>query len=145
MSAADDPAPILYGDNQSTQELTRSGIKSERTKHIDIKYHFVTDEVSSGKVRLQWIPTTQQLADVLTKALGIQQHRVLCDKLMASAQAREVISSQDSEQNATGAVYGFAPVTTRTAATIHGASSTRGQPCGAQAPFWQAGRTLVPR
>jgi Reverse transcriptase (RNA-dependent DNA polymerase) len=98
MSAADDPAPILYGDNQSTQELTRSGIKSERTKHIDIKYHFVTDEVSSGKVRLQWIPTTQQLADVLTKALGTLQHRVLCGKLMANTQAKEVILSQDSNR-----------------------------------------------
>jgi hypothetical protein len=98
MSAADDPAPILYGDNQSTQELTRSGIKSERTKHIDIKYHFVTDEVSSGKVRLQWIPTAQQLADVLTKALGVQQHRVLCNKLMRSTQERAVASVQDSDQ-----------------------------------------------
>lgn len=88
MSAANDPAPILYGDNQSTQELTRSGIKSERTKHIDIKYHFVTDEVSSGRVRLQWIPTTQQLADVLTKALGIQQHRELCSKLMINVAAQ---------------------------------------------------------
>lgn len=97
MSAADDPAPILYGDNQSTQELTRSGIKSERTKHIDIKYHFVTDEVSSGQVRLQWIPTAQQLADVLTKALGIQQHRMLCDKLMVSAQASEVMT-RDAER-----------------------------------------------
>jgi hypothetical protein len=85
MSAAADPAPILYGDNQSTQELTRTGVKSERTKHIDIKYHFVTDEVSSGKVRLQWISTTQQLADVLTKALGTLQHRALCDKLMVTA------------------------------------------------------------
>jgi hypothetical protein len=96
MSTADDPAPLLYGDNQSTQELTRSGIKSERTKHIDIKYHFVTDEVSSGRVRLQWIPTDQQLADVLTKALGIQQHRAPCDKLMVSAHARVVAPSQDS-------------------------------------------------
>ena len=78
-------APTLFGDNQSTQSLTRNGIKSERTKHIDIKYHFVTDEVEKGNVRLQWIPTTEQLADVLTKALGVQQHRVLVKQLMAQA------------------------------------------------------------
>jgi hypothetical protein len=76
------PTPILYGDNQSTQELSRNGIKSERTKHIDIKYRFVTDEITNGRVQLKWISTTQQVADVLTKSLGIQQHRTLVDRLM---------------------------------------------------------------
>jgi len=75
--------PVLFGDNQSTQELTRNGVKSERTKHIDIKYHFVTDEVKNGNVCLEWIPTTKQLADVLTKALGTQQHVALTEKLMS--------------------------------------------------------------
>lgn len=79
-----DPVPVLYGDSQSAQKLTETGIKSERTKHIDIKYRFVTDEVTKGRVKLQWIPTTQQVADVLTKALGTNQHRVLADKMMAS-------------------------------------------------------------
>lgn len=78
-----DAAPLLYGDNQSAQKLTENGIKSERTKHIDIKYRFVTDEVTQGRVRLQWVPTTQQVADVLTKALCTEQHRVLIDRLMA--------------------------------------------------------------
>jgi hypothetical protein len=85
LGVASAQAPVLYGDNQSTQELSKNGVKSERTKHIDIKYHFVTDEVSKGNVRLQWVPTTQQLADVLTKALGRQQHEELSRKLMATA------------------------------------------------------------
>ena len=38
-------APLIYGDNQSAQELSKNDIKSERTKHIDIKYHFIHDEV----------------------------------------------------------------------------------------------------
>lgn len=76
--------PVLFGDNQSTQELTKNGVKSERTKHIDIKYHFVTDEVSRGNVQLQWVSTTRQLADVLTKALGQQQHTALSEKLMTT-------------------------------------------------------------
>ena len=78
----DEESPVLYGDNQSTQEVTKNGVKSERTKHIDIKYHFVTDEVVSGRIRLQWISTTEQLADILTKALGHQQHRKLVNQLM---------------------------------------------------------------
>jgi hypothetical protein len=84
LGVASAQAPVLYGDNQSTQELSKNGVKSERTKHIDIKYHFVTDEVSKGNVQLQWVPTTQQLADVLTKALGRHQHSDLCEKLMTT-------------------------------------------------------------
>ena len=61
--------PLVYGDNQSAQALSVNGIKSERTKHIDIKYSFIHDETSSGRVKLQWIPTRQQQADMLTKAL----------------------------------------------------------------------------
>jgi hypothetical protein len=75
--------PILLGDNQSTQELSKNGVKSERTKHIDIKYHFITDEVSKGNVRLQWVSTKKQLADVLTKALPQVVHEQLCSQLMS--------------------------------------------------------------
>ena len=75
----------LAARNQSTQTLSKNGIKSERTKHVDIKYHFVTDEVAAGRVQLEWIPTAQQLADVLTKALGNQQHRQLSSQLMVTA------------------------------------------------------------
>jgi hypothetical protein len=76
-------APTLLGDNQSTQELSKNGVKSERTKHIDIKYHFITDEVSKGNVRLQWVSTKDQLADVLTKALPQAAHEQLCSQLMS--------------------------------------------------------------
>ena len=74
--------PLIYGDNQSTQELSKNDVKSERTKHIDIKYHYIHDEVSSGRVQLEWIPTTEQLADILTKPLGGPQHKELRDHLL---------------------------------------------------------------
>jgi hypothetical protein len=74
--------PILLGDNQSTQELSKNGVKSERTKHIDIKYHFITDEVSQGNVQLQWVSTKKQLADVLTKALPQVVHEQMCSQVM---------------------------------------------------------------
>jgi hypothetical protein len=75
-------APVIYGDNQSTQALSKNGIKSERTKHVAIKYAFIHDEVSKERVKLQWIPTTEQLADILTKALPRPQHQTLRDKIM---------------------------------------------------------------
>jgi hypothetical protein len=67
---------IVYGDNQSTITLSRHGIKSERTKHVDVKYHFITEKVQDGTVQLVWVPSTQQAADIFTKALG----RVLFEK-----------------------------------------------------------------
>jgi hypothetical protein len=83
-------APIIFGDNQSTQSLSRTGIKSERTKHIAVKYAFIHDEVENKRVKLQWIPTTEQLADVLTKALPRAQHALLRGQLMASSDDHEV-------------------------------------------------------
>jgi hypothetical protein len=74
--------PTIYGDNQSAQALSKNGIKSERTKHIAIKYAFIHDEVDRGRVKLQWVLTTEQLADVLTKALPRSQHETLCRQLM---------------------------------------------------------------
>jgi len=60
----------VYGDNQSTIALSQNGVKGERTKHVDVKYHFVTETVDRGVVKLQWVPTTQQQADIFTKALS---------------------------------------------------------------------------
>ena len=60
----------VYGDNQSAIAVSKNGVKGERTKHVDVKYHFVTETVESGKVTLKWIPTQQQQADIFTKALA---------------------------------------------------------------------------
>ena len=40
-----------------------------RSKHIEIKYHFVRDKVAEGIVEIQYCPTTEMIADMLTKAL----------------------------------------------------------------------------
>lgn len=78
--------PVVYGDNQSAQALSKNGIKSERTKHISTKYAFIHDEVSSERVKLQWIPTTEQLADILTKSLPRPAHEYLRSQLMTECQ-----------------------------------------------------------
>ena len=59
----------VFGDNQSTIAVSKNGVKGERTKHVDVKYHFVTETVEAGKVKLQWVPTTKQQADIFTKPL----------------------------------------------------------------------------
>jgi transposase InsO family protein len=73
----------IHGDNQSAIAVSKNGIKGERTKHIDIKYRFVTETIDSGKVQLKWIATTEQQADLFTKALAKPVHDKLRDQLMS--------------------------------------------------------------
>ena len=61
---------VVHGDNQSTIAVSKNGIKSSRTKHVDVKYHFITETVDAGTVQLKWVPTGDQQADIFTKALA---------------------------------------------------------------------------
>jgi hypothetical protein len=73
----------IYGDNQAAIAVSKNGVKGERTKHVDVKYHFITETVESGVVQLQWIPTLQQQADIFTKALAVPGFEHLRAKLMS--------------------------------------------------------------
>ena len=73
----------VYGDNQSAIAVSENGVKGERTKHVDVKYHFVTETVERGDVKLRWVPTTQQQADIFTKALAAPVFELLRRQLMA--------------------------------------------------------------
>lgn len=74
--------PLIHGDNQSTIGLSKNGIKSERTKHVAIKYAHIFDEVSKENVRLKWVPSAEQLADIFSKALGRPVYERLRSQLM---------------------------------------------------------------
>ncbi len=65
----DQPTVIYYEDNQSTLAIANNNIQHGRTKHIDIKYHYTKDLVAAGKVHLHYCPTTEMVADALTKPL----------------------------------------------------------------------------
>ena len=67
-SPLDEPT-TLYGDNQSAIALAHGGQYHARTKHIDIRYHFIRYIIEAGSIKLIYCPTDEQTADVLTKAL----------------------------------------------------------------------------
>jgi len=68
-------------DNKAAIELCKNPVFHERSKHIDTRYHFIRDCADQGKTRVSYINTKDQLADILTKALGRIQFEELRSKI----------------------------------------------------------------
>jgi hypothetical protein len=62
---------VVFQDNQSTMLLEKNGKASSgrRTRHIDIRYFFVTDRIKNGEMRIEYCPTEEMVADFFTKPL----------------------------------------------------------------------------
>jgi hypothetical protein len=75
-----DHIPILC-DNTSAINLTKNPIQHSRTKHIEIRHHFIRDHVQKGDVVLDFINTDKQLADIFTKPLNEDQFNFICREL----------------------------------------------------------------
>jgi hypothetical protein len=56
--------------SKSALTLARNPVFHERSKHIDLRYHFIQNYLTEGTVSATYINTVDQLADILTKALG---------------------------------------------------------------------------
>ena len=76
------PTAILYTDNQAAQVLTSNDQFHTRMKHVDIRYHFVREAVESKTIKIEWIPTEEQQADVLTKSVSRVTFDYLTSKIM---------------------------------------------------------------
>ena len=78
------PVPML-SDNQAAISLSSaSAVPHARTKHIDLRHHFVRESVRAGEIAIRWVAGSEQLADVFTKGLSKQQYKKLTDRIMTS-------------------------------------------------------------
>lgn len=65
----DEKPTRLLVDNQSAIKLVKNPEFHKRTKHIDIRHHFIRERVTDGDIEVIYVPTEGQLADIFTKAL----------------------------------------------------------------------------
>ena len=71
----------IYTDSQSAMRLAVNAEFHSRTKHVDVKFHFLREQVVLHTIDIQFLPTQQQIADILTKALTPDQFQRLRDLL----------------------------------------------------------------
>lgn len=64
------PPPTLLCDNTSAVHVSGDNSANKRTRHAEREYYYINEQLFKKKVNLKWIPANEQLADVLTKALG---------------------------------------------------------------------------
>ncbi|GJY62234.1 putative ribonuclease H-like domain-containing protein [Tanacetum coccineum] len=71
----------LYCDNKSAIVFCCNNVQHSRSKHIDIRHHFIREQVENRVVELYFVETNYQLADILTKALPREQFEFLLSRL----------------------------------------------------------------
>ncbi|GKC47545.1 hypothetical protein Tco_1065267 [Tanacetum coccineum] len=71
----------LYCDNKSAIALYCNNVQHSRAKHIDVRYHFIKEQVENGIVELYFVRTEYQLADIFTKPFPRERFNFLIEKL----------------------------------------------------------------
>ncbi|KAL2242583.1 UNVERIFIED_CONTAM: Retrovirus-related Pol polyprotein from transposon TNT 1-94 [Sesamum indicum] len=65
--------PVIFSDSQSAIQLCKNPVFHDRTKHIDVRYHFIRDIVGKNEIRLEKISSDENPADMGTKCLPIEK------------------------------------------------------------------------
>ena len=72
---------MIMEDNQGAISIVKNPVAHSRTKHIDIRYHYIREAVQEGIVNLCYCPTEQMIADLLTKPLARERFKMLRDAM----------------------------------------------------------------
>ena len=71
----------LFVDNQGSIALARNPVFHDRSKHVDIQFHYTRELVRKGRIQLEYLSTKDMVADVLTKSLPRVQHSALTSSM----------------------------------------------------------------
>jgi len=82
---------IVFQDNQSAMLLEKNGkaSSSKRTKHINIRYYFVTDRINKGELTVEWCPTGDMIGDFMTKPTQGALFKKFRDQIMGVIPAKD--------------------------------------------------------
>ncbi|GJS45529.1 retrovirus-related pol polyprotein from transposon TNT 1-94 [Tanacetum coccineum] len=81
----------LYCDNKSAIALCCNNVQHSRAKHIDVRYHFIKEQVENGVLELYFVRTEYQLADIFTKPLPRERFNFLIEKLGMRSMSPETL------------------------------------------------------
>ncbi|MCO5606494.1 hypothetical protein L7F22_060682 [Adiantum nelumboides] len=73
--------PVLHCDSQSAIQLARNPVFHAKTKHVDVRYHFIKDVLDDKRLHLVKVNTDDNTADLLTKTLSLERF-AHCRELM---------------------------------------------------------------
>ncbi|XP_061989783.1 secreted RxLR effector protein 161-like [Rosa rugosa] len=71
----------LFCDNKAVIEISHNPVQHDRTKHVEVDRHFIKEKLDANLIAFPFVPTEEQLADVLTKGVSVKVFRDSLDKL----------------------------------------------------------------
>jgi hypothetical protein len=77
--------PLLFIDNKAAISLIKNPVLHKRSKHIEIRFHYIWECSERGLVKIEFIRTEEQLGDILTKSLGRVKFEDLRSKISVQA------------------------------------------------------------
>ncbi|GKB53982.1 hypothetical protein Tco_0904735 [Tanacetum coccineum] len=89
----------LYCDNKSVIALCCNNVQHSRSKHIDIRHHFIREQVEKGVVELYFVRTEYQLADIFTKALPRERFEFILPRLGMKSMKPETLKLTMADVN----------------------------------------------
>ena len=75
---------VIREDNKACQMFADHAGNFSRTKHIDVRYHFVRERLARGDIRIDYVRTEEQVADIFTKALSRELFKKFRARLVVS-------------------------------------------------------------
>ena len=73
--------PMLYVDNKATISLIKNPVLHDRSKHIEIRFHYIRECADRGLIKIDFIRTEEQLGDIFTKSLARVKFEELRSKI----------------------------------------------------------------
>ncbi|GKA18311.1 retrovirus-related pol polyprotein from transposon TNT 1-94 [Tanacetum coccineum] len=89
----------LYCDNKSEIALCCNNVQHSKANHIDVRYHYIKEQVENGIVELYFVRTEYQLADIFTKPLPRERFNFLIEKLDMRSMSSEMLKHLTKEED----------------------------------------------